>query len=290
MNCDEDVWVEILSYLEVPNMCRVERVSRWYRALVASLWKHLDRRDDATTTNNNAGKSMAWTAKERVCRLYLASNYANEILVLSEPNNKQIDGLCQGCCNYALFQSDNLFLGMMEYFVCISKHDNSSYGDSCVIVWKVFLPATCRSIRLDAIQEQIHNRRDDDDGWDKWSDLLHFLNENQQDFLSVDDDSSNHERKHKIQAIANDYSILVLGMELLTGWKLHRIMDSRPGNGHLVIHLDDNDYHRHNQGYYDALQASIIQDITDDPTVEHQACLHVWIRMSSSESARLTVL
>jgi hypothetical protein len=43
-----------------------------------------------------------------------------------------------------------------------------------------------------------------------------FLNENQQHFLSVDD-SSNHERKHKIQSIANDYSILVLGMELLTG-------------------------------------------------------------------------
>jgi hypothetical protein len=43
-----------------------------------------------------------------------------------------------------------------------------------------------------------------------------FLNKNQQDFLSVDD-SSNHERKHKIQSIADDYSILVLGMELLTG-------------------------------------------------------------------------
>jgi hypothetical protein len=43
-----------------------------------------------------------------------------------------------------------------------------------------------------------------------------FLNENQQDFLSVDG-SSKHERKHKIQSISNDYSILVLGMALLTG-------------------------------------------------------------------------
>jgi hypothetical protein len=61
-------------------------------------------------------------------------------------------------------QSDNLFLGMMEYFFCISKHDNSSIGHHHVIVWKGFLPATCQSIRLNAIQEQIHNRRDGDDG------------------------------------------------------------------------------------------------------------------------------
>jgi hypothetical protein len=50
-----------------------------------------------------------------------------------------------------------------------------------------------------------------------------FLNENQQDFLSVDD-SSNHERKHKIQSIANDYSILVLGMELFTGSWIHGLV------------------------------------------------------------------
>jgi hypothetical protein len=70
-------------------------------------------------------------------------------------------------------------------------------------------------------QEQIHNRQDGDDGWES-----DFWNKNQQAFLLVDGYSSKHdERKHKIQAIANNYSILVLGMELSTGSWIHgRVM------------------------------------------------------------------
>jgi hypothetical protein len=110
-----------------------------------------------------------------------------------------------------------------------------------------------------------------------------FLNENQQDFLPVDD-SSNHERKHKVQSIANDYSILVLGMELLTGsWIRGLVM-----------------------GIWSFIWMRVTIIVTIRATMmmhfkprlfrtphmirllENQACLRVWI--CTSEPARLTEL
>ena len=109
-----------------------------------------------------------------------------------------------------------------------------------------------------------------------------FLNENQQDFLSVDD-SSNHERKHKIQSIANDYSILVLGMELFTGSWIHGLVMGTWSfiwmTVTVIVTIRATMMHFKPQLFRTPQMIQLL---------ENQACLHVWIR--TSEPARLTEL
>jgi len=319
---DAFLWMEVCQYLSPDDLCRVERLSRWHRVLVAGIWERLDETDVATNDGRQTiqyrsrnGKSAAWTAKERVCRFWLARRCADRYRcqrgstagAATEEQREQhrqgdLHPSCWGCCDYPSFQSDNL-LGPLEYFITIActrkrRDCDDEEEQEGEILWNGFCPATCWSIRLDHVDHAPFLCRANE-----WRELMDFLDSHQGQHqhptnLSI----ANYPEPllSRTRRVIQRCSVLVLGMELHpcslgaehSAMRVHRIMDARPGSGHLFLHVDDSACRRHDPGFSrQVLEASARQQRErrrqGDGDAGGRPLLHLWVRTTPTQPARL---
>ena len=171
-----------------------------------------------------------------VCWLYLALNCANKILVLSEPNNQQIGGLCQGCCcNYALFSQTIYFWAWWNIlFVYPSMTIVAS-----AITMSLFGRFLASYVSIHSFGR--HSRANPQPSRRRWWMMGQVVSWTKISKISY--------RLTTLLIMKGNTKSNPLPMTIpfwFWGWIIDRIMDSWPGNGHLVIHLDDSDYYRHN--------------------------------------------
>lgn len=307
-----DLWMNALSFLDIPDLCKVEALTHWHRNLVSEQFKRLEEDYD----RGEVGRSSAWTVKQRVCRLYAARRkhrsqchrrtstgifdgvYANDSRTDIAAVGASVR--CNGCCSHPLFQPDNYLV--LEYFVVIARNDN--------VVWDGFLPSSCSGIRLDSLQRQIlygdkvksSDDDDDDDGWKEWRELFQLLSQHQDEFKP---DQLSDQLQSSIRAVRRNYSIRVFGMDVFSkDYQAHQIMDANPDSQHLALHFDDSAYYQDEaSAYYKSLMrrqqeqataASARRENRTEPDDDDRPLLHMWIRMAPSSMAvdgpRLTEL